>query len=148
MEAQGEGFRTFAMVRVSYVHGITVTFINSSFRLLCATWNCTSTLSKARSEPNLLTQHPGIIGCVKSLFVTGVTLYLCSAGPVKRCRSFVECLAFVQHCDGMVGLSALKKVKFTLRVQWAASKWHHLSGNHDDAIQALTLVSLSPSMVT
>ena len=70
-----------------------------------------------------------------------VTLYLPSAVPVKSCRSFLECLAFVQHCDGMVGLSALEKVKFTLRVQWVSGKWHLLSGNHDDAVQALTMVS-------
>lgn len=63
--------------------------------------------------------------------------------PIKASKSFLECLSFVEHCDGMVGSSALEKVRYTLRVRWCVAKWYVFSGNHDIAIQALSLVSQS-----
>lgn len=50
-------------------------------------------------------------------------------------------MAFVELCHGLVGSSALEKVTYTLRVQWCLGKWAQLSGDHDSAIQALTMVS-------
>ena len=67
---------------------------------------------------------------------------VCSyGGPVKSNRSFADCLVFVEQCSGMVGHSALEKLKYTLRVQWCVAKWHQFSSNHSASLQALTMVS-------
>ena len=70
----------------------------------------------------------------------GLVMVHSSSAP-KAPRSFLQCLSFVRHCDGLVGGSALGTVTFTLRVQWCLAKWELYSGNHDSAMHALTLVS-------
>ena len=79
--------------------------------------------------------------------VSCMSMYMSGWSPcsclVKAPGSFLQCLSFVRHCDGLVGDTALETVKFTLRVQWCMSKWQMLTRDQDSAIQSLTMVSSS-----